>query len=181
MRDAMKINVASGNLVKVEAVRETIPAYHLLRRAEVVPRQVNSGVREQPISLNETVQGAMNRARSTFDECDYSFGIESGFMDVPHTKTGSMNITVCAIYDGTKYHLGISSAFECPKKVAELVNHAGIDVDEAVFKAGLSGNRKIGSSEGIIGVLTKGRLNRKDYTKQAIVMALLHLENPELY
>jgi non-canonical (house-cleaning) NTP pyrophosphatase len=35
----------------------------------------------------------------------------------------------------------------------------------------------LGSAEGIIGVLTKGRLTRKEYVKQAITMALINLEN----
>jgi non-canonical (house-cleaning) NTP pyrophosphatase len=37
-------------------------------------------------------------------------------------------------------------------------------------------NENIGSEEGAIGILTKGRMTRKEYTKQALRTALIHLE-----
>ena len=63
----------------------------------------------------------MNRAKNSFDDCDLSIGLESGLLEVPHSKTGMMNILVCAIFDGKKIHLGVSSAFEYPIKVTELL------------------------------------------------------------
>ncbi|MBW6461687.1 MAG: DUF84 family protein [DPANN group archaeon] len=33
----------------------------------------------------------------------------------------------------------------------------------------------------MIGILTKGRIKRKDYTKHAINIALIQLDNKELY
>ena len=44
------------------------------------------------------------------------------------------------------------------------------------FKLGITKNPQIGSEEGAIGIVTKGRLDRKEYTKQALRMALIHLE-----
>ena len=52
----------------------------------------------------------------------------------------------------------------------------GLDMTEASVKAGLSDNSDLGAKEGLIGIVTKGRLTRKDYTKQAIRTALIHLE-----
>ena len=177
----MKINVASNNPVKVEAVKEIIKSYDFLKKAEVKGLNVNSEVSEQPKSLEETVQGAINRAMSAFDNCRYSFGIESGLMRVPQTKTGNMDFCVCAIYDGVEYHLGLSCAFEFPIKVTQMIHELGIDANEAFYRCGLTQDKKIGSSDGAIGMLTKGRITRKDYTKQAIQMALIHLENSHLY
>jgi len=45
----------------------------------------------------------------------------------------------------------------------------------------LTQNQDISSYIWTIGILTKGRLVRKELTKQAVVNALIHLENPELY
>lgn len=177
----MKVTVASKNPIKVDAVRETIKDYDLLRKADVVSIEVDSGVPAQPKSLEETIYGAMNRAKNSFNGCDYSFGIEAGLMTVPWAKTGSMNVTACAIHDGTKYHIGLSSAFEFPPVVTKMIYGQGLEVDEAFFRGGLTNDPKIGSSEGAISVLTNGRLNRKDYTKQAIQMAMIHLENSKLY
>jgi inosine/xanthosine triphosphatase len=177
----MKINVASKNPVKVEAVREVLVDYPDFRNYGVYGIETNSGVSEQPKSLEETVKGAINRAKAVFNGCTYSFGIENGLMLVPQTKTGSMDFCACAIYDGNNYHLGLSCAFEFPTKVTQIIHDDGIDANEAFYRLGLTTDRKINSSKGAIEMLTKGKISRKDYTKQAIQMALIHLENKELY
>lgn len=177
----MIINVASKNQVKVDAVRELVKDYDFISQAQVHGLEIFSEVSKQPKSLEETVSGAVNRARKAFNSCNYSFGIESGLMLVPQTKTGSMDVCVCAIYDGKNYHLGLSCAFEFPPAVTRMIYRGSIDANEAFFRCGLTENRKVGSSEGAIGILTRGRMTRKDYTKQAIQMALIHLENSDLY
>lgn len=172
----MKIKIGSVNGVKVDAVKEILQDYPHLKDAAIFAVEVLSGVADQPKSLEETIQGAMNRAKGTFKDCDYSFGIESGLMAVPNTKTGFMDVCVCAIYEGKEYHLGLSSAWEAPKEVAGYMLNDGLDMNEAAYKAGLTKNRNVGSAEGLVGIMTKGRLTRKEYTKEAIRTALIHLE-----
>jgi inosine/xanthosine triphosphatase len=173
----MKINVGSQNKVKVEAVKEIIVDYPHLASAEVVSMSTESGVANQPKSLDETMRGAVNRAMAAWGNCDYSIGLESGLMDVPMSKTGHMDVCVCAIYDGKEFHFGLSSAWEFPdKKITDLIMKEGLDISEAINKAGLTNNPKIGSEQGAIGILTKGRLDRKEYTKQALRTALIHID-----
>jgi non-canonical (house-cleaning) NTP pyrophosphatase len=52
----------------------------------------------------------------------------------------------------------------------------GLNMNDAALKAGFTNNPKIGSEEGLVGIMTKGRLNRKEYTKESIRTALIHLE-----
>lgn len=177
----MFINVGTKNPAKIEAVQEIIKDYDFLKDATVVGVEVESGISEQPFTLEETIQGAMNRAKNAFNNCDYSFGLESGIFPVPQTKTGYMDVGVCAIYDGREFHLGLSSCFEYPKKITELVLKDGLNISDASRQTGLTEHEYVGYAEGTIGILTKGRLDRKGYTKQAIATALIHLENPELY
>ena len=172
----MIIKVASKNPAKVSAVEEIIKDYPHLMNAEIIGEETNSGVSDQPKSLEETIKGAMNRAKGVYKDCDFSFGLESGLMAVPHTKTGYMDVCVCVIFDGKEYHLGLSSAWEAPKKVAEYMFNEGLDMNQAALKAGLTENPKVGSAEGLIGVMTKGRLVRKEYTKEAIRTALIHID-----
>lgn len=173
----MKISVGSKNFVKVEAVKEIIKDYPHLAGAEVFGIEVKSRVANQPKSLEETMQGAINRAEAAFSDCDFSFGIESGLMAVPKTKTGFMDVCVCAIYDGKEFYFGLSSAWETPQRVADLMLRDGLDMNQAAFRSGFTKNSEIGSAEGLIGIMTKGRLTRKEYTKEAIRTALIHLEN----
>ena len=158
----MRINIGSKNKVKVNAVKEAIQDYDFLSKAEVFSIEVSSDVHKQPKSIYETVEGAMNRAKNAFQNCKYSFGIESGLIKVPNTKTGYMDVCVCAIYDGKDYHIGLSSAFEYPTKVTKLVLSEELDIDEAFYKAGLTRDKRIGRSGGVIGYLTKGRLKKKN-------------------
>lgn len=177
----MRICVGSTNEVKVNAVKEAIQDYQIFSNAEIIVVKVNSGVSDQPRSAEETIQGAINRARNAFKDCNYSFGIEDGLMKVPNTKTDYMNICACVIYDGKNFHLGLGPAFEYPIEVTRLVIEEGLDIDQAYYRAGLTDNPNIGSYEGVIGMLTKGKLSRKEYTKLAVMMALIHLENKNLY
>ncbi len=177
MEHNLKINVGSQNNVKIGAVAEILRDYPHLKDATVHAVETNSEVSSQPKSLDETIRGAMNRAKNAYQNCDYSIGLESGLMQVPRTKSGYMDVCVCAIYDGKEFHLGLSSAWEFPKKeVMDLIVNEGLDMNEASHRAGLTKNQKIGSAEGVIGILTKGRLNRKEYTKEALRAALIHLE-----
>lgn len=177
----MKICVGSTNQVKIEAVRETIRSYPLLKDAVVTGVPTDSKISDQPFSVDETITGAKNRAEAAFHDCDYSIGIESGFMKIPHTKTGYLEMTVAVVYDGTRFHIGFGPCFECPPKVMEIMRTENVNLSDACWKAGLSKDNSIGSDIGIIGILTKRRKTRKDYTQDALTMALIALENKELY
>lgn len=177
----MKVNVGSKNITKVQAVEETLLDFPEFLNAKVSSVAVDSGVHKQPKNIEQTVQGAMNRARNAFNDCDLSVGLESGLMEVPNTKSGYMDITMCAIYDGKNFHLGGSSAFEYPKSMINLVFNKDYEIDEAAKEMGFSHDSSIGEREGMIGVLTNGKLDRKGYSKQAVLTALIHLLNPEHY
>lgn len=177
----MKINIGSKNKAKIDALIEILKEYPDFLNSEIISKDIDSGVSHQPKSLEETVDGAMKRAKNSFDNCNYSVGIESGLMKVPETKTGYMDTTCCAIYDGNNFHLGLSSCFEYPIKLTEQVLKEDINISDAARKLGITKKENLGAEEGMIGILTKGRLDRKEYTKQAIRTALIHLENKNLY
>ncbi len=173
----MKITVGSTNPAKVEAVREILQDYTHLKDAEVMGVEVPSGVSDQPKSLEETLTGAMNRARGAFTDAQYSIGLESGLFQVPFTKSGHMDVCACAIFDGIEFHLGLSSGWEFPdKEISRLMLEEGLDMSQAINKVGLTTDPSIGAGQGAIGILTKGRLDRKAYTKEALRTALIHID-----
>lgn len=177
---SMRIIVGSKNPEKVNAVKEVIVRYDFLKNGQVESMEVESGINDQPKSLDEIIQGARNRAKNAYQDCDLSFGIESGFMEVLHTKTGWMELSACAIYDGKEFHLALSPAFECPPQVMNLI-HRGKDLSTAIYKLGFHPNPNIGAHGGALGLFTKGRMDRKAYTKHAITLALIHLDNVDFY
>ena len=177
----MKINVGSKNQTKVTAVKEAVALYpSLFPNPEVIGVDIDVELYGHPKNIEETVNGAIERAKKAFTNCDYSFGLEGGLLEVPLSKTGYMEVGVCAIYDGKNFHLGLSPAFEWPKSVTDLILSGKADASQAFKQLGLTTDEKLGAAKGgIIGFLTEGRLTREDFTRYSIIMALIHLEHPE--
>lgn len=174
-----RVIVGTKNPVKLGAVKsilnETLSKDEVF---ELISQDVDTGVDEQPRSLEETFAGARNRARLAWQgDCKYSFGLEDGLFPVPVEEGSYMNICVCAVYDGESFVYGSSSAFEYPKDIIDKVMNEGLDVSEALNSCGYTKDADIGSDIGAIGILSKGRLVRQDYAKQAVELAMLRIIN----
>jgi inosine/xanthosine triphosphatase len=172
------VYLGSKNQAKVKTLNDVLVKYDMFKEVEVFGFEVDTGVSEQPLSLEETIIGAKNRALHSFEKvkCKYSFGIESGFMQVIGSNTGYMEFSVCAIYDGEDFYIGFSPCFECPKDIMHYVLHEKMDLAQASTAAGYSDDPKLGEKQGIIGILTKGKIDRTSYTSSAIVMAMVHID-----
>lgn len=179
----MKINVGSKNQTKIKAVEEAVKLYpKLFPKPEIVGMDINVPIFGHPKNIKETVNGAIKRAKEAFINCDYSFGLEGGLMEVPFSETGFMEVGACAIFDGEKIHLGLSPAFEWPKEVTNLILSNKADASLAFKQVGLTHHEKLGAIKGgIIGFLTDGKLTREEFIKYSIIMALVKLEKPELF
>lgn len=202
----MKIKVGTNNPIKVQAVEEIIKGYpELFGNAKVVGVSVDSGISAQPLTEAETVLGAINRSRAALendlgDEPVLCIGIESGIKSIPSSVI-SIKQTEAAGYGGrylnftavvmrlycehTKVYetVGYSTGFQVPPKMMQLLMRGpeGYEVDDAVHDMGLAEDRHIGEREGLLGKLTGNRVTRKEYTKQALRMAVIGLQHMELY
>jgi len=188
----MIIVVGSENPVKIAAVEAVFQPYGESSVVKHVFRSVpaKSGVREQPLSLDETIMGACQRARDALvldREADLVVGLESGVFTQGTDNYPSQMFDVCAcaimrrrIPDcHSEPYVGLSSAWVVPRAVANLLIDDKIDMDEAFFRAGLTKEKKLGRSEGAVGLLSKGRLTRQAYTQQAIEAALIAMNHEE--
>lgn len=175
----MKIGMGSKNKTKVEALKDVLKEYSMFDGSEIIGVDIKVEEFGHPKNIDETVKGAIARAKQAYEGNDFGFGIEGGLMAIPYTKSGFVEVGVCAIFDGSQIHLGLSPALEWPKKAIDGILNKGLDGSQAMKVAGLTSHEKIGENEGMIGMLTKGRMNRTQYNKLAIIMALTHLENPE--
>lgn len=177
----MKIHVGSKNQTKVEAVIKMIETSALLGGAEVIGVDVHVETFGHPRSLEEVINGAVDRAKQAFGDCQYSVGIESGLMAFPHSKTGHVEVAVCAIWDGEQLALGTAPAFEWPTHVLDGILNKGLDGSQALKAAGVTSHQKIGTAEGGIHILTNGRMSRTEQNSYAVMMALIQLEHPQHY
>ena len=174
------LSVGTANAGKIEAVRRALAKYPLLARLKVLPQKVESGVSNQPSTLEETTRGAANRARAAAARGGTVLGIgmESGLFDVGEDKT--FDVCACVIYDGAASHVGYSCAWELPPKIRRLVKESGMNLTDAFNSAGVCDDPDIGDKGGVLAVVTGGRVTRPDYTVQAIQMAVVAM-NPSLY
>lgn len=179
----MRIHVGSKNITKVQGVRDTVRLYPaLFPDPEVIGVEVDVELFGHPKNLDETIQGAIERARLAHGDCAYSIGLEGGLIEVPHTVSGYMEVGACAIYDGTRFVLGLSPAFEWPKAVNDMIISGEADASTAFKKLGFTQHEKLGAVEGgAIGLLTDGRMSREEFSKYSIMMAIVHLDKPHMY
>jgi inosine/xanthosine triphosphatase len=175
----MKIGVGSKNKTKVNAVAEVLKDYPLFDGATVEGVAVEVEEFGHPKTLDETIDGAIERAKQAYVGHEYGIGIEGGLMVVPQAGTGYMAVSVCTIFDGSHIHLGLSPACEWPRDVLDKILSEGLDGGQAMKASGLTAHEKVGVHGGVIEVLTKGRTNRTEQNKWAIMMALTQLEHPE--
>lgn len=179
----MRIHVGSKNQIKIQAVTDAVLLYPtLFPDPEVVGIEVNVPEFGHPKNLEESVTGAMERAKNAFMDCEYSFGIEGGLLEVPFTQTGFMETNVCAVYDGNQCYIGLGPSFEWPKDVTDLIISGKADASKAFYELGLTKHEKLGAQKGgIVGVLTDGKITRESFIKYSIIMALVKLEKKEYY
>ena len=181
----MIVAIGTTNTAKIQALEEMLQEYPIFQgQAQLIPFSVPSEVSHQPLTLQETIQGAKNRSRNSFKactNCSYGVGIESGLIEAPGTKTGFLHITICVFFNGTDYHVGLSTGFELPPMILSLVKDQKMDLTKACLQSGITTNTSIGSQEGLVGILTNGRIDRKAYSKQAIMSALVQLEHAKWF
>jgi inosine/xanthosine triphosphatase len=170
--------VASTNPVKIQATRNGFERMYPREHFRVTGIAVPSGVRDQPVSDDETFQGAMNRALAAADhtpDADYWVGIEGGIEDL---SSGEMQgFAWIVIRD--REHTGKSrtATFILPDEVAQLVREGKElgEADDVVFKRT---NSK--QANGSVGILTDDVMDRTDYYEHALILALIPFKNPAL-
>ena len=174
----MKIAVGSKRKAKINAVKKAFSLYY--NDIDIFGVDVDSKISKQPMTDEETIHGAINRATGALKYGDIGVGIEAGLKKVPQTITGYLNTTWCAIADKDgRITIGSSPDFEFPPKVIEGILE-GKEATEAAI--GVFKRKDIELREyGIIGELTKGIMKRDDYTYYAVLMALLPRINEGLY
>ena len=175
------VAVGSENPVKVAAVRAVFS--RIFGAVNVLAVKVNSGVPPQPFN-EDTVRGAVNRAKEALRRCpaDFGVGIEAGLFSMPKAKlrTGFVDVQWCAIADREgRISLGCGPGFEHPPAVIERVIREGVEIEQA-FEA-LTGEKNIGERAGVVGFLSKNLTNRREITEMCVLMALIPMLNKQWY
>lgn len=167
----MKIVVTSFNPVKIEATRLAFQSQFPTLETQIIPVAVDSGVPDQPMSDEQTRQGARNRvehARLKVPDADYWVGLEGGldYFDGRLMAFAWMVVTG----KGDRISETRSVTLPLPPQVQALVS-GGLELGEANDQVFSTLNSKQGG--GAYGLLTGGLMTRKSIYRQTLILALI--------
>lgn len=174
-----KIVVASENPVKLDTSGLGFAKMFPEELFEVSGVSAPSNVSNQPMTEEETLKGALNRAENVSKlspDADYWVGIEGGLEEI----NGQMETFAWIVVkhkDG-KIGKGKTGSFFLPQKIAELIKQGKElgEADDIVF-----GKTNSKQSNGAVGILTNDVLTRTTFYEPAVILALIPFKNPELY
>lgn len=180
MSEVKNIIVASLNPVKIEAARRCFESAFPDLEFNVSGVAAKSGVSDQPLSDEETRQGALNRLQSAQllnTGADFYMAFEGGVED----KNGVMEEFAWAILVSKEGKRGEarSASFIVPAKLRTMLIEQGLEMGDATDILFNLKNSK--QADGIVGSLTKGLISRTDYYVHTGIFALLPFIHPELY
>ncbi|MGR5236182.1 inosine/xanthosine triphosphatase [Vibrio alfacsensis] len=167
-----KVVIASLNPAKIKAVESAFQSAFPLQNYEFVGVSVPSNVADQPMTNEETHQGALNRVRNakvSMPSADFYVGLEAGI-------EGNVTFAWMVIESNTHRGESRSASLMLPPEVLNKLEHANElgDVMDEVF-----GTENIKQKGGAIGLLTQHQLTRSSVYHQALILALIPFTNPE--
>ncbi len=178
------IVLSSNNPVKLQATRMGFSRMFPEEEFTFQTVSTPSLVADQPFSSEETLQGALNRARGARErvpEADYWVGIEGGVAESPAGELTKDELWVFAwvvVLNHDRLGKGCTGLFFLPPRLAQLVRQ-GVELGEADDIVFGRVNSKQGN--GAVGLLTGDLIDRAAYYEPAVILALIPFRNPELY
>lgn len=184
--DSLIVAVGSTRRPKLEAVdqalRDLLPRFQLPEEFEIIGVEIPSGVRATPLSREESMTGARNRAEALRQIAQeqakpwkYFVGLEGGLEVVQEREKRWVfleNWTYIADVSG-RGAFGHSGGVLLPDVLAERVVDRGVDLSEAIdaYAKG-SGIR---DAQGAWGVLTRDIITRRDAFRVSVIAAFSSL------
>jgi inosine/xanthosine triphosphatase len=166
-----RVAVGSTNPVKIGAARAVLA--RLAETVEVVGVAAASGVPDQPWGDDETIRGALARARAAreAEDADLGIGIEGG---VVANDDGSVrtNAWAAAVTRDGRIGVGGSLVISLPDRVAALVR-GGMELGHAMDT--VAGMHNVKQGPGAVGILTRGLVTRQQAYEMLVAYALAPL------
>ena len=188
----MIVAVGSTRGPKVNAVREALALVgsqlHPNAVFEIAAVEAKSGVSHTPLSREEMMAGARNRAhallriaRERNEAWKYFVGLEGGLEIVGQgcDRIAFLENWACVMDTGDRTSYGRSGSVALPESIAKSVVDDGIELSEAMDA--FTGTHGIRDKQGAWGVLTGNAISRQDAFRTAIISAFAPFFNPAAY
>ena len=178
LNDLKKVIIASKNPVKINSVKAGFENMFPTEKFIFEGASFPSDVPDQPMSNDETLLGAKNRADKAMEgiaDADYWVGIEGGL-----ERVGEEMEAFAWVYIKTRNLTGKArtSTFFLPPAVIALIKEGKElgEADDIVF-----GHSNSKQKMGAVGILTHNLIDRTKYYSEAVILALIPFKNKKLY
>jgi inosine/xanthosine triphosphatase len=187
----MVIALGSDRASKIEAVRKSVARIARVDErwlgAEVVSRGVKISAPAMPLTDEQLMRGARDRARAVRDlllnegvSARFCVGLEGGFHsfeldDGWHTLLRGW----ACVTDGEREVFGVSPSISVPSFIARRVTEGGVELSAVIDD--VAGERDVRSRQGAWGVLSRDLLTRADSFEAALIAAFAPFYNESLY
>ncbi|MBS1842691.1 MAG: DUF84 family protein [Acidobacteria bacterium] len=185
------IAVGSTRKPKLGAVQDAVASFGAIlapeKQIEIVGVEVESGVSHTPVSREELMQGARQRAEAVAnlaaknrERWNYFVGLEGG-LDVIQENGGRRVFLESWAYvsDGAHGFFGRSGSIEVAEAVAEEVVNRGVELSVAIDR--FAGEVGIRDAQGAWGVLSGNLILRQDSFRVAVIAAFAPFYNAKMY
>ena len=175
----MKIIICTENKAKIQAIEEVLGK--IWSNVEMIGENFSSGVSAQPLSEEEGIAGAINRAQNAklkYSDADYYIGME-GYVD---TNNHGMFLAgaVVIIDKENKIGIGSSAKMLLPVFIQKKIEK-GAELGPLIKGLMNDTEGTIRQYDGTNGILSKGLYNRVDEFKDAAKCALARFQSPEFF
>jgi inosine/xanthosine triphosphatase len=173
-----KIYIGSTNPVKIECTRKAFGLVFPEKKFEIIGVPVESGVSHQPFGEEKTLQGALNRVlqiKQIYPDATYWIGIEGGLDKI---DDGMYAFAWIVVMNNQRSGKARTATFEIPGPLRVLIEK-GYELGDADDKFFRRSNSK--HNDGTVGRLTSGIIDRIEFYKHAMVLALIPFRENELY
>ena len=178
MMDRVVVVVGSLNPAKVEAVRAAFVALWSEQQWDIRAVSVASGVAAQPMSDEESITGARNRAQAALESCGAGFGVglEGGLQQVGAWWFDSGWIVV-RDREGRE-GIGSTIRMVVPPQMLELIQQ-GMELGDVVDTLFQQHNSK--QAQGHFGLMTAGTIPRSRAYADGVLSALARFVHTRLF
>jgi inosine/xanthosine triphosphatase len=176
--DRKSISVGTKNPAKIKAVKDGFSRVWPEFAWEITGIDVSSGVSAQPMTDEETIQGALNRAYRSIEKqpASYGVGVEGGLHLIGNFWFDCGWIVVVDQFG--QEGIGSTARIITPSSMIEKIK-AGQELGYVVDE--FFGTKNAKQGDGHFGLMTNGAITRTSGYADGVVMALARFLHPHLF
>ncbi len=191
----MIVGIGSTNDAKVNACKRAFEIMSgkfpgvIHSKIEFIPLMVETTVPDMPLSLEQLLKGASERAHGVYDllkkqdrSVDYAIGMEGGTYRLDFTQNSEHHVFLQSwvyIFNGIEGYFGCSPGLPLPVSIEVQLYEKKRELSEIIDE--VSGQEDVRSREGAFGILTSNLITRTGAFESALITAMTPFMNKNYY